>query len=112
MIPFPHLLKETTMPYKTIVLELLKQRPTLFDRLLGSRTLDQSLEHYASELQTSHEVWEDRLSQTRPGSDESQIASEALEVALIDLEDCLDSMSEAPSTEGVLPSVRRRTPPD
>ena len=100
------------MPYKTIVLELLKQRPTLFGRLKTSRTLFQSLELYASKLQTSHEAWEDLLSQARLGSDESQIASEALEVALIELEDCLDSMSEAPSTEGVLPSVRRCTPPD
>jgi hypothetical protein len=100
------------MPYKTIVLELLKQRPTLFDRLQKTRTLFQSLEHYASELQTSHEVWEDLLFQARPGSAESQIASEALEIALIEMEDCLDSMSEASSPEAVITSGRRRTPPD
>ena len=99
------------MPYKTIVLELLKQRPTLFDRLQKTRTLFQSLEHYASELQTSHEVWEDRLSQTRPGSDESQIASEALEIALIELKDFLDSMSESLPLEEALASARRRRPP-
>jgi hypothetical protein len=99
------------MPYKSIVLELLKQRPTLFDRLRKNRMLIQSLELYTSELQTSHEAWERRLSQAKPRSDERQIASEALEVALIEMEDYLNSMCEAPSPEGVLPPVRRRTPP-
>jgi hypothetical protein len=99
------------MPYKAIVLELLKQRPTLYDRLRESRMLLQSLELYASELQTNHESWEDLLTQAKPESDGRQIASEALEIALIEMEDSLDSMSEASSLEEVLASVRRRTPP-
>ena len=48
---------------------------------------------YARELKTSHEAWKETLSQARPGSDPSQIASEALEMALKELEDRLPSAS-------------------
>ena len=40
------------------------------------------MDAYATELKASHEAWKEQLSQARPGSDPSQIASEALELAI------------------------------
>ena len=77
------------MQYKTIILELLQQRPKMHERLRKNRELLSALELYAHELKTSHETWKELLSGLRPGSDQSQIASEALEMALKELEDRL-----------------------
>jgi hypothetical protein len=85
--------KEETMHYKTIILEMLEQRPKMREVLRQSRKLLPTLEFYASELKDSHEEWKDRLLQANPDSDPSQIASEAMELALKDLEDRLPSES-------------------
>lgn len=77
------------MQYKTIVLQLLEDRPEIHEQLRSSRQLLPTMERIAKELKTSHEAWKDQLSQARPGSDPSQIASEALEIALQELEDRL-----------------------
>jgi hypothetical protein len=113
---FPLNPKETDM-YKTIVLELLKQRPEMHNQLQMSRMLLSMLERYARELKANHETWKDRLSQAKPGSDQSQIASEALEIALKELEDFLDQASspndgKPPSLDGAMAFIRRRTPPE
>ncbi len=79
------------MQYKTIVLELLQQHPEIHQQLLSKRTLLATLGLYAKELKTSHEAWKARLCQALPGSNPSQIASEALEIALWELEDVLQS---------------------
>ena len=84
------------MQYKTIILELLQQRPEMHDQLRKSRKLLLTVERYARELKTSHEAWKENLSQARPGSDQSQIASEALEMALKEMEDRLPT--ESPRT--------------
>jgi hypothetical protein len=89
------------MQYKTIILELLEQRPQMHQELRGSRKLLPALELYARELKEDHEAWKDRLLQAKPGSDPSQIASEAMELALKDLEDCLPSESNPHETEAV-----------
>ena len=81
------------MQYKTIVLELLQQRPEMHEQLRRTRKLLPTMETYAKELKTSHEAWKETLSQARPGSDPSQIASEAMEMALKELEDRLPSAS-------------------
>ena len=81
------------MQYKTIVLELLQQRTEMHDQLRKDRKLLPALEFYARELKTSHEAWKELLSQLRPGSDQSQIAAEALELALKELEDRFPSAS-------------------
>ena len=81
------------MQYKTIVLELLQQRPQMLGELRKDRKLLPTVEMYARELKTSHEAWKKTLGQERPGSDQSQIAFEALEMALKDLEDRLPSES-------------------
>src|SRR5262245_17232688 len=82
-------MKETNMHYKTIVLELLQQRPEMHEQLRKQRKLLPAMEQYARDLKTSHEAWKETLSQERPGSDPSQISSEAMELALKELEDRL-----------------------
>jgi hypothetical protein len=90
---------EANMHYKTIILELLQQRPQMHDLLRKNRKLLPALEFYATELKTSHEAWKETLSQAKPGSDQSQIASEAMEMALGELEDRLLSASLADTAE-------------
>jgi hypothetical protein len=82
------------MQYKTIIHELLQQRPQMCAELRKSRQLLPTLERYAKELKTSHEAWKQMLVQMRPGSDATQIAGEALEMALKEMEDHLSSGSQ------------------
>lgn len=81
------------MQYKTIIFELLQQRPQMHEQLRKERKLLTTLEFYALQLKESHEGWKEQLLQARPGSDPSQIASEALEIALKELKDRLPSES-------------------
>jgi hypothetical protein len=102
------------MQYKTIVLELLQQRPQIHDQLRKDRKLLPTVEMYARELRTSHEAWKETLGQERPGSDQSQIAFEALEMALKDLEDRLPSESipndkEPLSLDAAMAFIRKHT---
>ncbi len=104
------------MQYQTIVLHLLEQHSQLYDQLRTQRLLLPALEFYARGLKTSHEARKLLLSQARPGSDPSQIASEALEMALKDLEDSLPSgsppdASEPLSLDAAMAFIRRHTPP-
>jgi hypothetical protein len=87
------------MQYKTIILELLQQRPEIHEQLRKDRRLLPTVELYARELKTSHEAWKETLAQERPSSDQSQIASEALEMALKELEDRLPSASHPNDNE-------------
>jgi hypothetical protein len=103
------------MLFKTIVLELLQQRPQMHEQLRKERKLLATLELYARELKTSHEGWKEVLGQTKPGSDPSQIASEALEIALKELEDRLPAESlrdnnDTLSLDGAMAFIRRPTP--
>jgi hypothetical protein len=81
------------MQYKTIILELLKQRPEMREQLRKSRQLLPAMELYARELKRSHEGWKEVLCQLRPGSAVSRITSDALDVAIRELEDHLPSGS-------------------
>src|SRR5947209_4436800 len=89
------------MQYKTIVLELLQQRPEIHEQLRKDRELLQTMEQYARELKTSHEAWMRLLVPLRPGSDLLQIASEALEVAVKELEDRLSAASSQNDSEAL-----------
>jgi hypothetical protein len=105
---------EANMQYKTIVLELLQQRPEMHDQLRKDRRLLTTLEIYANELKDNHEAWTEMLSQANPGSDQSQIASEAMEMALKELEERLPSASprndqEAPSLDEAMAFIRNPT---
>jgi hypothetical protein len=102
------------MQYKTIVLALLEERTEYHEQLRRTRRLLPTLETLAQEMKTSHESWKEILSQANPGRDPSQIASEALELALNELEDRLPSVSHPSeddlSLEGAMAYIRRHTP--
>lgn len=83
------------MQYKTIILELLQQRPQMHEQFRKERKLLPTLEIYAKELKASHEAWKEQLAQAKPGSEVSQISSEAFEMALKELEDRLPLVSQA-----------------
>ncbi len=105
------------MQYKTIVLKLLQERPEMHNQLRSNRMLLSTVNRYAMELKANHETWKDRLSQAKPGSDQSQIASEALEIALKEMEDFLDSLaspseSEAFSLDEAMAFIRGHTRPE
>ena len=103
------------MQYKTIIHELLLQRPQTHEQLRKERKLLTTLEIYAKELKTCHEGWKELLSQMKPGSDPSQISSEALEIAVKELEDRLPSESQQNESEALFLDaamlfLSRRTP--
>ena len=87
------------MHYETIIHELLQQRPQMHEQLRQQRKLLSAVELYAKELRNSHQAWKQLLAQIRPHSDRNQIASEALEMALKDLEDRLPSESPQKGNE-------------
>ncbi len=89
------------MMYKTMILEMLQQRPQIHDQLRKDRNLLATMERYAMELEAIHEAWQEVLFQARPDSDPNQIASEALEMALSDMEDRLSNESAQESHEAL-----------
>lgn len=104
------------MLYKTMVLELLEQRPQMHSQLRKTRKLLPTLELYAKELKNNHEVWKKLLSLAQPGNNPSQIASAALEIALKKLEDRLPPAFPPDATgplslEAAMAFVRRPTLP-
>ena len=105
------------MQYKTIVLELLEQRPEIRQQFERDRVMLTMLDRYAEELKASHEAWKEHLHLQRPGSDPSQIASEALELALEELQSRLPSESprdepEPLSLDAAMAFLRRHTLPE
>ena len=102
------------MQYKTIAHELLQQQTELHEKLRRTRRLLPTIEAHARELKGSHEEWTETLSQAWPGSDPSQIANEAMEMAVKELEDRLRSESqdndhEPLSLDGAMSFVRNPT---
>ena len=102
--------------YMTIVLELLEQRPEIHEQLRQERKLLATAARYAEELKCLHQAWTEQLAQARPDSDDSQISSQALELALQELQDSLPS-ALVQGENGPLPLdeamafLRRHTPP-
>jgi hypothetical protein len=102
------------MQYKTIVLQILEQQTEIYDQLRKKRQVLPAMDHYARELRSLHLAWQETLTKERPESEPSQIASEALELALKDLEDRLHSGSpqegqEALSLDQAMAFIRRHT---
>jgi hypothetical protein len=81
------------MQYKTIILEMLQQRPQMYKPLRRKRKLLETVELMAVDLKESHEAWLEVLSQEQPGREASQIGSEAFELALKQMEDRLPPAS-------------------
>lgn len=102
--------------YKTITLELIQDRPRLYEALRSSNRLLPAVESYAAELKTIHEAWRRAMTNLRPGSDPVLVAGEALELAIQYL--LLDHFpSESPrdeaelTLEAAMDYLRRVTPP-
>jgi hypothetical protein len=114
-MPTPFAREKAMAQYKTIALELIQEEyPALHERLRASRSLLQAVNGYARDLKTSHEAWKDRLAEAKPGSDPSQTASEALELAIEDLRKALHSGSPTDEEEGLsldnaMSFIRRHT---
>ncbi|HJT77399.1 MAG TPA: hypothetical protein VJ739_09385 [Gemmataceae bacterium] len=105
------------MQYKTIALSLLEQRQGLYRQLRKERMLLPAMDAYAKELKHRHQGWKEVLARTRPGNDPVQTASEALELAISELEGCLPPASPSDDSEGLsldqaMAFIRRHTPPE
>jgi len=87
------------MMYKTIVLELLTERKELHEQLRLTRQLPATLETYSQQLKASHLSWMETLSAANPSSDPIQIQSEAMELAVKELEDHLPPASQPDEPE-------------
>lgn len=83
------------MQYLTIIHDLLQQQPRTHEELRKNRKLLPTVERYAKELRSSHEAWKKMLATLRPTSHPMQIASEALEMALKEMEAHLPSDTQA-----------------
>jgi hypothetical protein len=74
------------MQYKTIVLRLLEDHRSMYDQLRRERLALAALVHYSWELKARHQGWIEELRRASPKSDPSQISSQAMELALRDLQ--------------------------
>jgi hypothetical protein len=107
--------EKISMHYKTIVMELIDDLPQLAVQLRGKKQMLPTLETYAMALKTRHEAWKEELSHRKPGSHPSQIASEALELAIEEIRDRLAFASatdetEALSLDAAMTFLRRPSP--
>jgi hypothetical protein len=101
--------------YKTIALTLIQDCPERYERLRSTKRPLTAMDAYALDLKNSHERWKEEIARKRPGSDPSQISSEALELAIEDLRHSLSasgaSGEESPPLEPAMTFIRRHTPP-
>jgi hypothetical protein len=107
--------KEETMMYKTIALEMIQERPALYEELRSSKRLLPTMDAHAVELKALHDKWKERLDQAKPGRDPSQVASEAMELAVEEFQRRLPSGSagdeaEPPSLDAMMTCIQRHTP--
>lgn len=89
------------MQYKTIVLEMLQQRPDLHEQLQQQRKLLTTMEKYAKELKASHEAIKAQLQKACPENSTDQTSSEAFELALKELESRLPPESPMDNPEEI-----------
>jgi hypothetical protein len=104
------------MQYKTIALQLIQDSPELYERLRSSKRLLPTMDAYAQDLKASHDAWKERIGRMRPNGDPRQIASEAMELAIDDLQARLPSASpkaeaEPMSLDAAMSFTSRHTPP-
>lgn len=105
------------MHYKTIVLSLLEQRTDLYEQLRTIRQLLPTMEALATELRKQHLALTATLTQANPQSEPSQIPSQALELAVKELEERLliasrPDESETLSLDEIMARILRSTPRD
>jgi hypothetical protein len=95
--------------YLTITLELIQANPMLHERLRQKRELLTILHRLGNELKASHQAWQHRLRDQRPGDDLRLLQAQALELAVAELEERLLSSDSA---DGTAPPSPDATPPD
>lgn len=83
------------MQYKTITLELLRERQPMYNTLRKQKKAVETMELYAKELRDRHLDLMEMLTKARPESDPQQIKSEAMELAVQELVERLDTASVA-----------------
>jgi glutamine synthetase type III len=93
---------ETMLYYKTMILELIQQRPETYKCLYKERQILPALHKYSKVLKAGHEAWNERLLKAKPDSDPSQLATEALEIALKELKAAWDTQESSDQDEKVL----------
>jgi hypothetical protein len=107
--------KGSLLHYKGIILEWLVEHPAVYRRLLKKRLLKTTLKVYASKLMERHYVWQRRLAHMNPPRELSQLADDALPVALKELEYSLlaglppEQVKPLPMLEAMA-LVKRRSP--
>jgi hypothetical protein len=99
--------------YRTIVMEMLQDRPALHETLRINGTLLESMEHLAAALRACHLSRIDELEEARPKSHPDQLSSEALEMALQELASSLPPASDTTETlslDGAMTFLHRHMP--
>jgi len=81
------------MQYKTIMLELIKQRPKLHEALRSNGTLLSTMEQWALLLRERHLDLVQQLRQARPTTADVQLKSEAMEMAVREIDEALQAES-------------------
>ena len=108
--------KDTNMQYKSMVLELLRQKPEKCEQCYQNRMPLLHLVRVAAQLKSRHQAWQVRLRQQKPNNDRSQIswrgdASQFLQ----ELDDSLPSdfpdESEPLTLGEAMAFIRRYAPP-
>ncbi|MCC7290429.1 MAG: hypothetical protein IT449_00035 [Phycisphaerales bacterium] len=102
------------MQYKTIILELLQQRPRLHDQLRSRRELLAVTESYARMLKTRHEAWMGKLAESKPLMHPANRSSAAMEIALVEVVSRLQAAyppdeQEQPFLDAVMAYLRTLT---
>ena len=102
--------------YQTLILQMIKQRRELAYELKTAKKLMATVQNLAKDLKARHQELKTLLIEAKPGSDENLMSSEALEIALKEIENALDSSSEQDesgplSLDGAMAFARRHTPP-
>ena len=85
-------------------------RAGIYETLRAGKMLLTALDSYASELRDRHLAWMERLNEVKPGRDPAQLSSEALELAILGLEDHLRSASPKDATASTAPAVTTTRP--
>lgn len=105
------------MPYKTIILELLQRSPELREQLREQRMLLAVMETCATALKCRHEALKGIFTGENPVIDPSQITSAAMEIAVQEMENRLQSAfprrgRPPPSLDDAVALLRSLTPQD
>jgi len=77
------------MPYKSIILEILQERPILHEQLRSNSELHSTMNRLAIQLREIHLREIERLRDLRPNSAQVQLRGEAMEIALQAIQEIL-----------------------